>query len=59
MIADQERAAHKLETILCIKAEAKPKDMSLLEIIEISAIDLQKKTQESSQIWIELRIKHL
>jgi len=32
--------------------------MSLLEIIEISAIDLQKKTQESSQIWIELRIKH-
>jgi hypothetical protein len=59
MIADQERAAHILETIHCIKAEAKPKDMSLLEIIEISAIDLQKKTQESSQIWIELRIKHL
>jgi transcriptional regulator with XRE-family HTH domain len=59
MIADQERAAHILQTIPSIRVEAKAKDMSLLEIVESSARNLQKKTQESSQLLLELTIQHL
>jgi len=57
MIADQERAAHILQTIPSIRVEAKA--MSLLELVESSARDLQKKTQESSQLLLELTIQHL
>jgi hypothetical protein len=33
--------------------------MSLLELVESSARDLQKTTQESSQLLLELTIQHL
>lgn len=59
MIADQKRAAHILQIIPSIRVEAKAKGMSLLELVESSARDLQKTTQESSQLLLELTIQHL
>ena len=59
MIADQERADHIQQIIPSIWVEAKAKGMSLLELVESSARDLQKTTQESSQLLLELTIQHL